>query len=263
LSITIEKKRIFLILNIDATKKPIYYRVYYKHEIVCKTHKEKREHKMNFEKIMSPLKIGGMTIRNRLIMPAMGSNLAEEDGSINDRIYSYYVERAKGGFGLVIVEVCSIDEMGYSIAHEPAIWDDKFLPGLTRLAKGVHEYGGKICLQLHHAGRDAGSPVQPVAPSSIKMSSSPHFHSRQPRELTTAEVWELIEKFGNAAVRAQKAGADAVEIHSAHQYLVAQFSSPFTNKRTDEFGGSFENRMRFAVEIIKNIRKKKATIFLY
>lgn len=213
---------------------------------------------MSFEMMLSPLKIGGMTLSNRLIMPPMGSNLAADDGSVNDRYYSYMVERAKGGFGMVMMEVSSVDEMGYCILREPALWDDKFLPGLTRLAEGVHKYGAKICTQLHHAGREAITGQQTVAPSAIKSmtAASSIVPTSMPRELTNAEVWDLIEKFGDAALRVKKAGIDAVEVHGAHQYLVAQFISPYANKRTDEFGGCFENRMRFAVEIVKNIRKK-------
>ncbi len=214
---------------------------------------------MQFEHTLSPLKIGKMTLRNRLIMPPMGSNLAADDGSVNDRYYSYMVERAKGGFGLVMMEVTSVSEKGYSILHEPAIWDDKFIPGLTRLADGVHKYGGKICCQLHHGGREAIDTTQtPIAPSAIKAmtASASIVPSHLPRELTNAEVWELIEQFSDAALRAKKAGIDCVEVHGAHQYLIAQFTSPYSNKRTDEFGGSFENRMRFPLEVVKGIRRK-------
>ena len=211
---------------------------------------------MIFKNIFRPLQIGSLTIENRLIMPAMGDNHGNPDHTMNDRARAYYAERSKGGFGLVMTEVTAVTADGWSLAHEHGIWDDSFIPGFAKLAEEIHHWGGKLCIQLHHAGRETIGEQTPVAPSAIKMVASPYFPSRIPRELTTDEVWNLIEAYGDAAVRAKKAGADAVEVHGAHQYLVAQFLSPASNKRTDEFGGNFENRMRFATEIIKNIKKK-------
>ena len=211
---------------------------------------------MAFEMLFSPLKIGTMVLKNRFIMPPMGTSLAADDGSVNDRYRCYMVERAKGGFGMVTMEVTAIDEMGDSILRQPSIWDDQFIPGLKELADEVHSYDAKICAQLHHAGRESVSGP-PVAPSAIKALA----YGKLPRELTTAEVWDLIEKFGDGALRAKKAGCDAVEVHASHHYLGAQFLSPYANKRTDEFGGCFENRIRFATEIIKNIRKKAGDDF--
>lgn len=209
---------------------------------------------MKFEHTLSPLKIRNMTIHNRLVIPGMGNNLAAEDGSgaMNAKAQAYYVERSKGGFGLIYTEVIRVTEDGLSIPQEASIYDDKFIPGLQAMVDEVHKYGSKICAQLHHAGREA--LVDRKGPSAIKMASSPFFKSDAPRELTTAECWDLIEAFGKAAERAQKAGFDCVEVHAGHQYLVAEFLSPYSNKRTDEFGGSLENRMRFLTEIIKTIR---------
>lgn len=211
---------------------------------------------MQFENIFKPLKIGSVTIDNRLVMPAMGDNHGNPDHTVNEKAIAYYTERAKGGFGLVLTEVTAVTEDGWSLLHEHGLWNDSFIPGFKKLADSIHFWGGKVCVQLHHAGREATGESVPCAPSPIKMTASPFFPSRIPRELTTGEVWDIIHSYGDAALRAKKAGADLVELHAGHQYLAAQFLSPASNKRTDEFGGNFENRMRFAVEIIKDIKEK-------
>ncbi|HSW41783.1 MAG TPA: FAD-dependent oxidoreductase [Patescibacteria group bacterium] len=210
---------------------------------------------MQFPMLFSPTKIGAMEVANRFVVPPMGTNLANPDGTISDQFIAYYEARAKGGWGLLIVEVTAIDPLGKAILNEPGIWADSFIPGWRRLTDTVHRHGAKIALQLHHAGRQTyaaiiGAPV--VAPSPIPCPVC----NQQPHELTTKEVWELIEKFGDAAARAREAGFDAVQIHGAHGYLVAQFMSSYSNRRTDMFGGSLSNRMRFPVEVIKNIRQK-------
>lgn len=214
---------------------------------------------MKFEKLLSPIRIGTMEVKNRFVMPPMGSSLAAPDGTLNERYVQYMAERARGGFGLVMMEVTAIDKNGICILSEPGIWDDKFIPGIKRLADLVHQYGARLATQLHHGGREAiAADVRAVGPSPLK-SLAPFASivpTNTPRELTIDEIWDLIKKYGDGALRAKKAGVDAVEVHGGHQYLVAQFMSPYSNKRTDEFGGSFENRMRFPVEIIKNIREK-------
>lgn len=210
---------------------------------------------MHYKILFSPIKIGAMEVPNRFVVPPMGTNLANPDGTVSQEFIDYWEARAKGGFGLLIVEVTAIDPLGKAIPYQPGIWDDSFIPGFKKLTDAVHKYGAKIAVQLHHAGRQTTSPIigaQPVAPSPV-----PCVVSREmPRELTTNEVYDLIKKFGDAALRARNAGFDAVEIHGAHGYLIAQFMSPYSNKRVDEFGGNFQNRMRFPVEIIKDIRRK-------
>lgn len=211
---------------------------------------------MEFKSIFTPLKIGNMVLKNRLVIPGMGNNLGSEDGAgdMTPKAQAYYAERAKGGYGLIMTEVVRVTEDGNSIPQEISIYDDKFIPGLRKIVEEVHQYGSKICAQLHHAGREAERSQK--APSPIKMSSSPFFKSVAPKELTTQECWELIHAFSDAAVRAKKAGFDCVELHGGHQYLIAQFLSPYTNKRTDEFGGNTDNRARFLTEIIKEIKEK-------
>ncbi|HHU43278.1 MAG: FAD-dependent oxidoreductase [Bacillota bacterium] len=208
-----------------------------------------------FENILKKGNIGTLEIRNRFVVPAMGTGRAELNGFLNDNVIEYYVERARGGFGLIILEVTGVDPLGKAIPEQIMIDDDKYIPKLKELADRIHAEGAKVFPQLHHAGRQAVEKVlnaQSVAPSAI---SCPMTRS-MPRELTTQEVYELIKKHGECAVRAKKAGFDGVELHGAHGYLIGQFLSGYTNKRTDEFGGTFHKRMKFAVDIIKTIKQE-------
>lgn len=210
---------------------------------------------MKYEKLFSPFKIGNVELKNRLVVPAMGTNLCHSDNTISEQLIDYWSARARGGWGLLTVEVTAIDPLGLALNQVPALYDDKFKEGFQKLADEVHKHGAKLCVQLHHAGRQVSSEVigdRPVAPSPIKCP----FVQETPKELTVAEIYDLIEKFGDAALRAKESGVDCVEVHGAHGYLVAQFMSSYSNKRIDEFGGTFENRMRFPVEIIKNIKRK-------
>lgn len=210
---------------------------------------------MKYKNLFSPIKIGSMELKNRLVVPAMGTNQCNPDGTIRQGFIDYWSARAKGGWGLCTVEVTAVDPLGKASLAVPVLYDDKFIPGFKDLIDEVHRQGSKIAIQLHHAGRGTASAFvggkQLVAPSAI-----PSAGGEYPRELTTAEVYRLIEQFGDAAVRARKAGADCVELHGGHSYLIAQFMSAYSNKRIDEFGGSFENRMRFPLKIIQNIRRK-------
>jgi len=214
---------------------------------------------MKFATLLSPIKIGNIELKNRFVVPPMGTNYANPDGTVSRQMIDYYVERAKGGFGLIILEVTAVDPLGKAIMFEAGLWDDSQIPGYKQLVDEVHAAGAKIFMQLHHCGRQTVpfylGGKQPVAPSAVAcpvMDAIPH-------ELTNAEVWDLVEKFGDAAVRAKKAGFDGVEVHGAHGYLVAQFMSPHANKRMDEFGGTFMGRMKFPLEIFKNIRSKVGT----
>jgi len=214
-----------------------------------------RRDSMSFAKSLSPIKIGKVELKNRYIVPAMGAHLAEPNGQVSQRTIDYYAARAKGGFGLIITEFTCIDPVGMAMPGQLGIWDDSFIPGHKKLTEEVHKHGGIIFCQLHHAGRLSYSMVtgkQPVAPSPVASPSNKEI----PRELTTEEVYQLIDKFADAAVRAKNSGYDGVELHGAHQYIIAQFMSPYSNKRIDEFGGHFQNRMRFPTEIIKRIKDK-------
>jgi 2,4-dienoyl-CoA reductase-like NADH-dependent reductase (Old Yellow Enzyme family)/thioredoxin reductase len=208
--------------------------------------------------LFQPAKIGSMTLANRVIMAPMYTQIAHEKGYVSDRLIAYYDERARGGMGLIIVENTAVARGGESATREPAIFDDTYLEGLSKLASIIHKYGVKAAIQLHHAGRQRpGQMGQPVAPSAI----SCKFVKAQPRALTTEETDELVEKYAEGALRAKKAGFDAVEFHGAHGYLICQFLSGYTNKRTDKYGGSLENRMRFALDIVKKTRQKVGSNF--
>ncbi|MFW6386647.1 MAG: FAD-dependent oxidoreductase [Bacillota bacterium] len=214
-----------------------------------------------YKNIFSSIKIGRMRLPNRLVIPPMGTNYAREDGHLTDQFYDYWRERAKGGWGLLTVEVTAVDPAGKAIPRQPGIWNDEYIGGFEHLTSIAHEHDTKIAVQLHHAGRQTYREniggEQPVSSSSIPCPAC----QVPPRKLSTSEVYELVEKFGNAALRVKKAGFDAIELHGAHGYLIAQFMSPYSNKRSDEFGGDFDCRMRFPREIIRNVRKKAGADF--
>lgn len=208
-----------------------------------------------YELLHSKEKIGRLTIANRVIMPAMGVNLAAPDGTVTDDIIAFYEARARGGTGLIITEVTRIaDGAGISDPCQLAAHRPCDIAGLQRLVDAVHKYETRIFIQLQHPGREASTATtgeQPVAPSAAANPLS----GVVPRELTTAECKNIAERFINGARIAQAAGADGVELHAAHGYLINEFLSPAMNFRTDEYGGSFENRLRFVCEIITGIRR--------
>jgi 2,4-dienoyl-CoA reductase-like NADH-dependent reductase (Old Yellow Enzyme family)/thioredoxin reductase len=210
---------------------------------------------MTYENLFSPITINGMTLRNRTVMPAMGTGYGNADSTISDRLMAYLARRARGGAGLIISEVCAVIPRGKGFPNEIGAWDDEFIPGLAKLADAVHREGGKVALQLHHAGRETfemAAGGMPEAPSAI-----PSVVLNQPCEAMSLErIAVVTEAFAKAAGRAKKAGLDAVEIHGAHGYLLTQFLSPFSNRRTDAYGGSEENRMRFVLEVVESVRKE-------
>jgi len=211
---------------------------------------------MNFEAMFKPIKIGQMEVKNRLVVPPMGTNTAEDDCSVGKRMITYYGSRAKGGFGLITTEVTAVSPEGRAIIRQPGLWSDDHIEGYSKLADAIHAHGGKMSVQLHHAGRQT-TPEVNGGMEVVSCSPLPCPVDRViPRELSTEETYEMIDKFIAAAVRAQKAGADAVEVHGAHGYLLAQYMSSYSNKRIDEFGGSFENRMRFPRMIVEGIRRE-------
>jgi len=214
-----------------------------------------------FRKLFEPARIGQMDLRNRIVMPPMGTNLASTDGYVTQQLKDYYEERARGGVGLIIVEVTCVDTpVGKTNAYQMAVDDDRFIPGLGELAETIHRHGARAVLQLHHAGRGAKSSItgiQPVAPSPIPMpyGTLVGFEGELPRELTISEIKYLVGKYAKAARRAKIAGFDGVEIHSTGYYLPAQFLSSTANVRQDEYGGSLRSRARFLLEIIEAVRE--------
>ena len=210
---------------------------------------------MTYTKLFEPGRIANLELKNRIVMPAMGCSLAEHSGEPGPRIIKYYADRARGGAGLIITEITRIDnDTGVGTPNQLAVTDPFVVGQLSRLAEAVHAYDTKLFVQLHHPGNQTPSRLiggkQPVSASDVTC----RVIGEQPRALTTEEVEGLVKKFVVGAVLCQKAGVDGVEIHGAHGYLVSQFLSPHTNKRTDKYGGSFEGRMRFATEIIMGIR---------
>ena len=210
---------------------------------------------MSYDKLFEPGMIGGLEIRNRIVMPAMGCSLAESSGEAGARMIKYYADRARGGAGLIITEITRIDdETGVGTPNQLSVTNTHMIAQLSRLVEAVHAYDTKLFVQLHHPGNQTPSRLiggrQPVSASDVTCKVI----GEQPRALTTEEVEGMVKKFVTGAVIAQKAGVDGVEIHAAHGYLVSQFLSPHTNKRTDKYGGSFEGRMRFITEIIMGIK---------
>ena len=217
--------------------------------------------KNDYPHIFSPLTVKNMTIKNRIVMMPMGTNYGEQNGEMSFLHINYYEQRAKGGTGLIIVENASIDSpQGSNGTTQLRIDHDNYLPRLFKFCENIHRYGTKIAIQINHAGASAISSrinMQPVSASDIPSKEGGEI----PRPLSKEEILHIIKKYGEAAKRAQTAGFDAVEIHAGHSYLISQFLSPITNKRTDEFGGSVENRTRFCRMVIDEVRKQVGPFF--
>ena len=207
------------------------------------------------KEFLEPIVIKGMELKNRVVMPPMVTNFATEEGGVTSRLVRYYQERAKGGVGLVIVEMSACHPAGKGFPCMVAAYHDRFIPGLNALAEAIKSYGACAALQIGHAGRQtsqqvSGYPI--IAPSPIPVSGTVEI----PREMSIGEIEEAVEAFGAAALRARRAGFDAVELHGTHGYLLNQFLSPYTNQRVDAYGGSFEKRLRFPVEVIREVRTR-------
>jgi 2,4-dienoyl-CoA reductase-like NADH-dependent reductase (Old Yellow Enzyme family) len=208
--------------------------------------------------LLTPARIGPVEIANRIVMPPMTTRTADAEGFVTDDSVAYYMARVRGGVGLITVEMASPEKCGRHRRHEVGIYDDCFLPGLTRLVDEIHRGGAKASIQLGHGGGHTRIDIcgeTPIAPSAI-----PHpvyettFETIIPQEMTKARIAQSTAAHVAAAQRAQKAGFDCVEIHAAHGYLLSQFHAPFENRRTDEYGGSLENRARFGLDILRAIK---------
>ncbi|MDS0524281.1 FAD-dependent oxidoreductase [Clostridium sp. SHJSY1] len=213
------------------------------------------------EHLFSPFTIRGKVIKNRIVVPAMVTNYCTSEGKATDRFIAYHEAKAKGGFGLIITEDYAIDPLGRGFQHVAGLWNDDQIESHSELPKRVHKYGATILAQIYHAGRQTESEAIKGEPVSSSPIPSP-FGTEVPKELTTEQVKEMVSKYGDTALRAKKCGFDGVEIHGGHGYLITQFLSPFSNKRVDEYGGSFLNRARFALEIIRDIRTKCGEDFI-
>ena len=208
--------------------------------------------------LFSPINIGAMEVKNRLVMPPMGINFGvDEEGYVTDQLKEYFVARAKGGTGMMIVGGAAVHSTGLDLPKLPRIWDDKHIPGFRKMTDAVHEYDVKFGIQLLHGGRQSYHSNK-VAPSPLPAQG---VVKGAPRELTIPEIGEMVEAFGDSARRSEEAGFDFVEIHGAHGYLITEFLAPNSNKREDDYGGGFENRIRFLLEVLADIRKKTSPDF--
>lgn len=209
----------------------------------------------NYPHIFEPLTVKRTTFKNRVIMPPMGSNLATFTGEVSEDMKKYYGLRARGGTALITVENACIDyPLATNGTKQLRIDKNQFIPGLYELTERIHAYGALASIQLNHAGASA-YPERLQGLQSVSASSVPSKEGNPaPRPLTKQEILNIVTKYAEAAQRAVQAGFDMVEIHGGHSYLLDQFLSPLYNKRTDEFGGSYENRARFARLVIKAVR---------
>lgn len=234
-----------------------------------------------FPHLLSEGRIGAMTLRNRMAVTAMGVSLSEPDGTVGERLIAYHEEQARGGVGLIISGVAGVAwPVGAVSVNQTAISDDRFLPGLQELTRRVHAHGAKIAAQLHHGGLVAayaafahGEPLwAPAVPPEPKGNFTDYFlldeladveglPVPQVKVLDKADIDLAVHQFAEAARRAKQAGFDGVEIHGGHGYLLSSFVSPYTNNRTDEYGGSLENRARLALEVLRAVRAEVGADF--
>lgn len=208
----------------------------------------------SYEHLFSPIQIGTTTVKNRVFMPPISTNLADK-GYVTDELVEHYAARAKGGVGLIITEVTTVEPTYIYLPGDMSICDDSYIPGWKKLTDAVHKYGAKILPQLFHPAYMAfpipGTP-QLIAPSNV----GPYYAKEAPRAVTIEELKVIIRQFGEAAFRVKQAGGDGVEIHAAHAHgLLGGFLSPLYNKRTDAYGGDLHGRLRLTLEVIEEVRK--------
>lgn len=217
------------------------------------------------ERLFTPIRIGKMEVKNRIVFPPMVTGHAGDDGKVTEGHINWYETRARGGVGLIIVEFTYVAFGGRAGPVLLGIWHDDFIPGLRRLVDRVHAAGSKIFIQIGHSGRQTASAFlggqSPVAPSAISCPLREPMLHEIPRELSVKEIEEIIQQFGEAARRAKEAGFDGVEIHGAHGYLVSAFMSAYSNKRYDAYGGDLQGRMKFPLEIIRRVRDEVGADF--
>lgn len=235
---------------------------------------------MTFDALTNTGLIGKLTLKNRMIVSAMGTNLADSDGYVGQRIIDFHERHAAGGVGLIVLGVTGVGwPHGGNLPRQVAISDDRFIPGLTQMTAAVHKHGAKIAAQLHHGGltstedirgdRPMWVPSYPVTKAGNFMDGflesemaamyDPQAPAPQLHVMTQDNIDELVEQFKQAALRAQKAGFDAIELHGGHGYIISEFLSPRTNNRDDEYGGCLENRARLLMRIIRSIREAVGT----
>ncbi|MEH6347599.1 MAG: NADH:flavin oxidoreductase [Bermanella sp.] len=210
----------------------------------------------NKNNLFSPINIGSLQLPGRFIKSAMVETLCTKDGFVTPALIEHYQQIARGGTPLIITGAANYNKYGRGVPYQISVDDDDKIPGLTKLTKAVHEFGGKIMAQIYHTSRQAlPAPVgrtDAQAPSAVFEPSL----GVSPREITIDEIKQNIAEFAQAALRCQQAGFDGVQIHAAHGYLISGFLTPHTNRRKDNYGGSFENRIRFLLEVYQEVRNK-------
>ena len=205
--------------------------------------------------LLQPITVRSLEIPNRVVMPPMGSNLGNTDGTVSEANLAYFKRRVQSGAGFIITEITSVHPNGTASPRTLCVYDDRFIPGLAKMADIVHQEGAKIAMQLHHVGREGYYLLKEgkaLAPSAI----ASYIYRVKPKEMTIEDIKETITAFGQGARRAREAGFDAVELHAAHGYLLMQFLSHHCNQRADEYGGDFTGRSRFVVECLQEVRKQ-------
>lgn len=206
-----------------------------------------------YKHLFAPGKIGSLYVKNRIVMAPLGSRLTTENGAVTEDMIEFYSQRARGGAGIIVIEAMAIDyPLGAGKPNHVRFCDDCYVPGHAKLVERIHECGSKAFALLWHTGINRGmlEGMTPVGPSAILNPNT----GIVPHELTADEIHQIVNKFGQAAARAQTCGYDGITVHGAHGYLISSFVSAATNQRTDEYGGSFENRLRFPLEVVAAIR---------
>ncbi len=206
--------------------------------------------------LFTPIKLGNIQIKNRFVHSATFECMAFENGEVSDDLIKRYQNLAKGEIGLIIPGYLYVHPLGKALHNQAGIHSDDMIPGLSKIVKAVHQEDGKIAFQIVHSGRQTIKALigqNPIGPSS---KGRDPINFVKPKKMNEDEIWEVIQAFGKSASRAVEAGADAVQLHAAHGYLINQFLSPFFNQRKDNWGGSDENRFRFLKEIILEIKSK-------
>lgn len=215
----------------------------------------------HYPHLFSPIQIGTATVKNRIFMPPLSTNLADK-GYVTDALVEHYSNRAKGGVGLIITEVTTVEPVYTYLPGDMSIYDDSYIPGWKKLVEAVHQYDTKILAQLFHPAYMAfplpGTP-QLIAPSNV----GPYYAKAAPRAVTVDELHTIVRQFGEAAGRFRQAGGDGVEIQAAHAHgLLGGFLTPLYNKRTDEYGGDLNARLRLTLEVIEEIRRQCGRDFI-
>jgi len=213
------------------------------------------ERGMRMEQLFSPFRIKSLELKNRIVLPPLASFLTDANGGISDATVEHYRRRAAGGPAMVIMEACAVTPEGVVSANQPRLADDAAIEGVRRIARAIKSEGAVAAFQLHHAGRQTSARVigrKPLAPSHLPCPSI----RGEVEPLEVEGIQRLVDAFASAAVRGYAAGFDLIEIHGAHGYLINQFLSPFSNVRRDAYGGDVDGRTRFAVEIVREIRKR-------